>query len=77
MVDGVLLAIGGFGDDLKKTSAIYAFHLVDRKWQHVGEMPIECSWVGSLLLSEGRLLVVDGSSRRVLKITVKGKSCYK
>ena len=72
MVDGVLLAIGGKDDDYHKTSAICAFHPVDQKWQHVGKMPFECSWVDSLLLSEGRLLVVDGWSQRVLKITVEG-----
>ena len=77
MVDGVLLAIGGQDGDLKSTSAICAFHPVDQKWQHVGEMPFECSMVDSLLLSEGRLLVVDGVSQRVLKIAVEGKSCYK
>ena len=77
MVDGVLLAIGGCNDESKNTSAICAYHPVYRKWQHVGEMPFECSWVDSLLLSDGRLLVVNGSSQEVLKITVEGKSCYK
>ena len=74
MVDGVLLAIGGSEkQDLyssEKTSAIYAFHHVDQKWQHVGDMPFQCSMVDSLLLSEGRLLVVDGDNQQVLKITV-------
>ena len=79
MVDGVLLAIGGedyWGS--KKTSAIYALHPVDQKWQHVGDMPFECSHVDTLLLSDGRLLVVDGDSQRVLRVTVKGKpyKCY-
>ena len=74
MVDGVLLAIGGAEDmsDSKKTSAIHAFHHVDQKWQHVGDLPFKCSWVDTLLLSGGRLLVVDGRSQQVLKITVEG-----
>ena len=47
VVDGVLLAIGGQEDSYgsKKTSAIYALHPVDQKWQHVGDMPFECSSV--------------------------------
>ena len=61
MVDGVLLAIGG-EDGSKITSAIYALHPVDQKWQHVGDMPFECSYVDTLLLSGGRLLVFDGYS---------------
>ena len=44
VVDGVLLAIGGL-DDLHETSAIYALHPVDQKWQHVGDMPFECSYL--------------------------------
>ena len=75
MVEGVLLVIGGSEEEeygSKKTSAIYAFDHVDQKWQHVGDMPFQCSLVDSLLLSGGRLLVVDGSSRQVLKITVEG-----
>ena len=81
MVDGVLLAIGGADGDnwgSMKTSAIYALHPVDQKWQHVGDMPFECSYVDTLLLSGGRLLVVDGDSQRVLRVTVEGKpyKCY-
>ena len=73
MVDGVLLAIGGQEDlKSKKTSAIHAFHHVDQKWQHVGDFPFKCSWVDTLLLSGGRLLVVNGDSQQVLKITVEG-----
>ena len=74
MVDGVLLVIGGKEEEYgsRETSAIYAFHHVDQKWQHVGDMPFQCSMVDSLLLSGGGLLVVDGSSRQVLKITVEG-----
>ena len=75
MVDGVLLAIGGkegLDSGSKKTSAIHAFHHVDQKWKHVGDLPFECSWVNTLLLSGGRLLVVDGYSQQVLKITVEG-----
>ena len=76
MVDGVLLAIGG-EDDRKKTSAIYAVHPIDLKWQHVGDMPFECSIVDTLLLSDGRLLMVDGihHNQRVLRVTVEGKPC--
>ena len=75
MVDGVLLAIGGAENmtGSKKTSAIHAFHHVDQKWQHVGDLPFKCSLINTLLLSEGRLLVVDGSSTQVLKITVEGQ----
>ena len=75
MVDGVLLAIGGQEDGTygsQKTSAIHALHHVDQKWQHVGDLPFKCSWVDTLLLSEERLLVVDGDSQQVLKITVEG-----
>ena len=74
MVDGVLLAIGGTkdSDESTKTSAIHAFHHVDQKWQHVGDLPFKCSLVNVLLLSEGRLLVVDRFSQQVLKITVEG-----
>ena len=79
VVDGVLLAIGGQEEESyesKKTSAIYALHPVDQKWQHVGDMPFECSFVDTLLLSGGRLLVVDRSdSKRVLRVTVEGKPC--
>ena len=79
MVDGVLLAIGGqekeYSYGSTKTSAIYALHPVDQKWQSVGDMPFECSLVNTLLLSRGRLLVVDGSSQRVLRVTVEGKPC--
>ena len=74
MVDGVLLAIGGW-DGSKNTSAIYALHPVDQKWQHVGDMPFECRFVDILLLSGGRLLVVDGYNHRVLRVTVEGKPC--
>ena len=74
MVDGRLLAIGGAEDrsDSKKTSAIHAFHHVDQKWQHVGDLPFKCSQMETLLLSGGRLLVVDGYSLQVLKVTVEG-----
>ena len=75
VVDGVLLAIGGQEKDSygsKKTSAIYALHPVDQKWQHVGDMPFKCSFVDTLLLSGRRLLVVDGISQ---KVTVEGKPC--
>ena len=74
--DGVLLAIGGAeGDKLgsKKTSSIYGFHGVDKKWKHVGDMPFACSQVDTLLLSDGGLLVVDGYTQQVLRITVQGK----
>ena len=67
MVDGVLLAIGGQEEDSygsKKTSAIYALHSVDQKWQHVGDMPFECCYVDTLLLSGGRLMgEVNGSHK--------------
>ena len=81
VVDGVLLAIGGAEEDSsKQTSAIYALHPVDQKWQHVGDMPFECAYVDTLLLSGGRLLLVDAYmySQRVLRVTVEGKpyKCY-
>ena len=76
VVDGVLLAIGGREEDdwrsKKKTSAIYALHPVDQKWQHIRDMPFECCYVDTLLLSGGRLLVVDGNSQKVLRVTVEG-----
>ena len=75
MIDGVLLAIGGaesVGDGSKKTSAIYAFDHNDQKWQHVGDMPFKCSLADILLLSGGRLLMVNGNSKQVLRFTVEG-----
>ena len=77
MVDGVLLAIGGQEDidwaSKKKTSAIHAFHHVDQKWQHVGDLPFECSRVNTILLS-GRslLLVVDMESTQMMMGAVEG-----
>ena len=75
-VEGVLLSIGGW-DGSKSTSTIYALHPVDQKWQHVGDMPFESHLVDTLLLSDGRLLVVGGfsSSQTVLRVTVEGKPC--
>ena len=76
MGDGVLLAIGGGEEEtyvLKRTSSIYGLHGDDKKWKHVGDMPFACSDVDSLLLSDGGLLVVDGRTEQVLRITVQGK----
>eukprot|EP00731_Ephydatia_muelleri_P004065 Em0002g241a len=72
--DGVLLAIGGAEDwsGSKKTSSIYGLHGDDKKWKHVGDMPFACSRVDTLLLSDGGLLVVDGDTQQVLRITVQG-----
>ena len=79
MVNGVLLAIGGASDAFRtnETSAIYAFHPVDKKWQHVGDMTFGCCYADTLLLSDGRLLVVDGLNQRFLRVhvTVEGKPC--
>ena len=61
---------------LIKTSAINAFCRVDQKWQHVGDMPFGCSHVDTLLLSDGRLLMVDRFSRSVLRINVQGTCTY-
>ena len=72
MVNGVLLAIGG-ADKSMKTSAIHAFHHDVQNWKYIGNMPFACSEVDTLLLSGGELLVVDGNSQKVLKITVEGK----
>ena len=76
MGDGVLLAIGGEEEDTyrsKKTSSIYGLHGGDKKWKLVGDMPFACSMVDTLLLSDGGLLVVDGRTQQVLRITVQGK----
>ena len=73
VVDGVLLAIGG-KDGSMKTSSIYGLHLDEKKWRHVGNLPFACSRVDTLLLS-GELLMVDGDTQHVLKITVQGKYC--
>ena len=76
MGDGVLLAIGGAEGDKygsKKTSSIYGLHGDDKKWKHLGDMPFACSRVDTLLLSDGGLLVVDGNTKQVLRITVQGK----
>ena len=78
MVDDVVLAIGGAEDQYgsQKTPAIYGLHHHAKKWEHVGDMPFACSWVDTLLLSGGGLLVVDGhSSQQVIKIAVEGKYC--
>ena len=77
VVDGILLAFGGreaeYEHDSKKTSAIYCFHHDgDQKWKHVGDLPFACSRV-DILLQSGGLLMVDGSTQQVLKITVNGK----
>ena len=72
VVDGVLLAIGGH-DGSRKTSSIYGLHLEEKKWKHIGDLPFACSWVDTLLLSGGGLLMVDGDTQQVLKITVQGK----
>eukprot|EP00731_Ephydatia_muelleri_P001399 Em0001g1399a len=73
VVDGVLLAIGGTEDKNgeKKISAIYAYHHVEQKWQHVGDMPFECCFGDTLLQSGWRLLMVDGYSQKMLQITVE------
>ena len=75
VVDGVLLAIGGDGKEYgsKKTSSIYGLHLDEKKWRHIGDLPFACSMVDTLLLSGGGLLMVDGDTQQVLKITVQGK----
>eukprot|EP00731_Ephydatia_muelleri_P012659 Em0006g1553a len=65
-------AIGGDDQDGSKTSSIYGLHLNEKKWRHVGDMPFACSWVDTLLLSGGGLLMVDGDTQHVLKITVQG-----
>ena len=76
VVDGVLLAIGGEDQDgSMKTSSIYGLHLEEKKWKHIGDLPFACSWVDTLLLSGGGLLMVDGNAQHVLKITVQGKYC--
>ena len=74
VVDGVLLAIGGT-DGSGKTFSIYGLHLNEKKWRHVGDMPLACSQVDTLLLSGGGLLMVKGDTQQVLKITVQGKYC--
>ena len=75
MGDGVLLAIGGgeYLNGSKDTSSIYGLHGDDKKWKHVGDMPFACYLVDTLLLSDGGLLVVDGNTQQVLRITVQGK----
>eukprot|EP00731_Ephydatia_muelleri_P038624 Em0834g1a len=72
VVDGVLLAIGGEDQDGSNTSSIYGLHLDEKKWKHVGNLPFACSRVDTLLLSGGGLLMVDGDTQQVLKITVQG-----
>ena len=72
VVGGVLFAIGG-SDGSKRISAIFALHPVNQKWQHVAEMPFECSYVDTVLLSGGRLLVVDGDTQKVTVLDVEGK----
>ena len=76
--DGVLLAIGGAEgwSGSNKTSSIYGLHGDDKKWKHVGDMPFTCFKVNTLLLSDGGLLVVDGYTTQVLRITVQGKYSF-
>ena len=62
VVDGVLLAIGGEDQDGSHTSSIYGLHLDEKKWRHVGNLPFACSWVDTLLLSGGGLLMVVGNA---------------
>ena len=73
VVDGVLLAIGGQYGSRKKTSFIYGLHLEEKKWIHIGDLPFVCYMVDTLLLSGGGLLMVDGYTQQVLKITLQGK----
>ena len=73
VVDGVLLAIGGTDQNRSNNSSINGLHLEEKKWRHVGDMPFACSMVDTLLLSGGGLLMVDGHTQQVLKITVQGK----
>lgn len=76
VADNVLLAIGGsYEEEIRsqKTSDIYAFHPIDIKWLHVGELPFKCCFADTLLLSNGKLLVADGDSRKVVEVTVTCK----
>ena len=75
VLDGVLLAIGGSEGQIgsRKVNGIHAFHAIDRKWRHIGDLPFECSNVETLPLSGGSLLVVDGDSKGVLKVTAEGR----
>ena len=77
IVDGVLLALGGAEGQSgsRKFNTIYGFHPIQKVWQHVGDMPFECSFVDSLLMTDNSLLVADGDSQKVLKITVEGNPC--
>lgn len=71
VINGVLLAIGGTEDrgGLMKTSAIYAFH---QNWHQVGKMPIKCSLVDVIALSNEKLLIVDGDSAQVYEMILEG-----
>ena len=80
VADGVLLAIKSRCVLHSKQTAFYALHCVDKKWsvenewKLVGELPLVLSHdLDTLLLSDGKLLVVDNESGKVLKVTVKGK----
>ena len=81
VADGVLLAISESRCVLhSKQTAFYALHRVDKKWsvenewKLIGELPLVLSRdLDTLLLSDGKLLVVDNESGKVLKVTVKGK----
>ena len=71
----MLFAIGGEGKEYesRKTFSIYGLHLDEKKWKHIGDLLFACSRVDILLLSGGGLLMVDGNTQQVLKITVQGK----
>lgn len=71
VVGGVLFAIGGF-DGSKRISAMLALHPINQKWQHIADMPFECSYVDTVLLSGGRLLVVDGDTQKVTILNLEG-----
>ena len=80
VADGVLLVIRGpHHVPHTEQTAIYALHCVDKRnvrneWKLVGELPLVLSHdLDTLLLSDGKLLVVDNNSGKVLKVTVKGK----
>ena len=74
----MLLAIGGqetLNPDSNTTSNIYMFVHEQNKWLHIGNLPLPCTYVDTVLLPSEELLVVDGYNRKVFKGTIVGEPC--
>ena len=59
-----LIAVGG-GDP--RTSSIHAYSPLTQSWIHVGDMPVKLGCTCAISLPTGRLMVIGGVSRAMLK----------